>query len=287
MAANRWTCRPTRIGCASRTHAAAAARSGACAGRSLLRRRADWTSCAIVSSPLAVERGFDSLLDYYYLLKYDADAAAEWMRAIDALSVQETYFWREADQLPGAGRRSSCRAGQRGRRTIRIWSMPCATGEEPLSIAMALSEAGWFDGRHRDSRQRRQRSGADRARAGRYGGARSASCRRPARTYFSTTGARGVDGSSRNCMPGATSGPASTSSSHEHWGPRGVRRRDLLPQSVHLFRLRPPSAGRDLACRRDAVAGLLVRRRGRIAACGSPRRFELQDVGGAFVYVKP
>ncbi len=49
--------------------------------------------------PLAIERGFDSLLDYYYLLKYDADAATEWPRVMDALSVQETYFWREADHF--------------------------------------------------------------------------------------------------------------------------------------------------------------------------------------------
>ena len=27
-------------------------------------------------APLAIERGFDSLLDYYYLLKYDTAAAA-------------------------------------------------------------------------------------------------------------------------------------------------------------------------------------------------------------------
>jgi chemotaxis protein methyltransferase CheR len=91
----------------------------------------------------AVERGFDSLLDYYYLLKYDQGADEEWARAIDALAVQETYFWRESDQL---------RALTEGilpaldrRRPVRIWSFPCATGEEPLSIAMALSEAGWFD----------------------------------------------------------------------------------------------------------------------------------------------
>jgi chemotaxis protein methyltransferase CheR len=28
---------------------------------------------------------------------------------------------------------------------VRIWSVPCASGEEPLTIAIALEEAGWFD----------------------------------------------------------------------------------------------------------------------------------------------
>ena len=95
-------------------------------------------------SPLALERGFDSLLDYYYLLKYDADATGEWARAIDALSVQETYFWREFDQVQALVDCIIPALIAAGRRTIRIWSVPCATGEEPLSIAMALEEAGWF-----------------------------------------------------------------------------------------------------------------------------------------------
>src|SRR5688572_108573 len=97
-------------------------------------------------SPLVIERGFSSYLDYYYLLKYDTSAHAEWQNVMNALSVQETYFWREFDQvrtlvqtlLPEAHARKAASA-------VRIWCAACATGEEPLTIAMALNEAGWFE----------------------------------------------------------------------------------------------------------------------------------------------
>ena len=39
-------------------------------------------------SPLVIERGFSSYLDYYYLLKYDASARVEWQNVMNALSVQ-------------------------------------------------------------------------------------------------------------------------------------------------------------------------------------------------------
>jgi chemotaxis protein methyltransferase CheR len=90
-------------------------------------------------------RGLRSFLDYFYVLKYGPRADEEWDRLTDELSVQETYFWREIDQvralvdviLP------AYIAANRG--PIRIWSAACATGEEPLTVAMALAEAGWFD----------------------------------------------------------------------------------------------------------------------------------------------
>lgn len=97
--------------------------------------------------PLVVARGFRSFLDFYYLLKYDDRSAdREWLDVMNALSVQETYFWREIDQI----RALTCHvmpevARRAGTRPIRIWSAPCATGEEPLTIAMALEEAGWFN----------------------------------------------------------------------------------------------------------------------------------------------
>lgn len=95
-------------------------------------------------APLAIERGFDSMLDYYYLLRYDAGAAEEWPRVMDTLSVQETYFWREVDQVRALATTIVPRMLERHRTRMRVWSIPCATGEEPLSIAMALEEAQCF-----------------------------------------------------------------------------------------------------------------------------------------------
>jgi len=96
--------------------------------------------------PLVLARGFRSALDYYYLLKYDTDAADEWARVLDALAVPETYFWREIDQIQAlvnvvVPEQVKALDG----RPLRIWSMPCASGEEPLTLAIALDEAGWFE----------------------------------------------------------------------------------------------------------------------------------------------
>jgi chemotaxis protein methyltransferase CheR len=96
-------------------------------------------------SPLVIERGFGSYLDYYYLLKYDPAARAEWLNVMNALSVQETYFWREFDQVRALVQTLVSQWQARGNSTLRIWSAACATGEEPLTIAMALNEAGWFE----------------------------------------------------------------------------------------------------------------------------------------------
>ena len=95
-------------------------------------------------SPLVIDRGFSSYLDYYYLLKYDASAPLEWQNVMNALSVQETYFWREMDQVHALVQALLPQRQAQGG-TVRIWSAACATGEEPLTIAIALNEAGWFE----------------------------------------------------------------------------------------------------------------------------------------------
>jgi len=95
-------------------------------------------------APLIVARGLGSFMDYYYLLKYSEDAD-EWSRVMDALAIQETYFWREIDQLRAIVDHVIPKLVDELRgRPLRIWSVPCATGEEPLTLAMLLQEGGWF-----------------------------------------------------------------------------------------------------------------------------------------------
>lgn len=89
-------------------------------------------------------RKLRSFLDYFYALRYGPGADEEWDRLTDALSVQETYFWREMDQVRALVDTLVPRHTAAGRGPVRVWSAACATGEEPLTIAMALAEAGWF-----------------------------------------------------------------------------------------------------------------------------------------------
>lgn len=90
--------------------------------------------------------GVPSALDYYYRLKYDPDANTAWAELMDHLAVPETYFWRQPDQFVALVELLMPAYLQARRRDpVRIWCAACCTGEEPLSIAMALAEGGWFE----------------------------------------------------------------------------------------------------------------------------------------------
>lgn len=94
----------------------------------------------------ALANGCASYLDYYYILKYAEHRPDEWLRIVDAFSVQETYFWREIAQIRALTDVIVPAWFAQGTRPLRIWSAACASGEEPTSLAIALAEAGW--GRH-------------------------------------------------------------------------------------------------------------------------------------------
>lgn len=65
-------------------------------------------------------------------------------RVLSALTVSETYFFREPAQFDFLRERilpeRVAAAGQSG--GLHIWSVGCATGEEPYSLAILLEEAG-------------------------------------------------------------------------------------------------------------------------------------------------
>lgn len=97
-------------------------------------------------SGLVTACGLTSFVDYYYHLRYDADAPRYWAELMDHLAVPETYFWRQPEQVLAVANVIAPEfLAQRRGVPLRIWSAACCTGEEPLSIAIALAEAGLLD----------------------------------------------------------------------------------------------------------------------------------------------
>jgi chemotaxis protein methyltransferase CheR len=81
-----------------------------------------------------------SFEEYFARLRADLDREIE--QFINAFTINETYFYREEHQLACLTRdllAARLQVKPRGS-PIRIWSVPCSTGEEPYSIAMWLLE---------------------------------------------------------------------------------------------------------------------------------------------------
>lgn len=114
----------------------------------------------------AAEAGFESLLDYYYFLRYDPGAGREMDALVDALVVGETYFFRELAPIEVLADLVAAQVAQGIR--PRIWSAACASGEEPLTVAMLLDQRGVLGAVDLVASDVSPRALA-RARAGRYG----------------------------------------------------------------------------------------------------------------------
>ncbi|MCX8031211.1 MAG: protein-glutamate O-methyltransferase CheR [Thermodesulfovibrionales bacterium] len=89
------------------------------------------------------EKKLNSYEDYLYLLLY-GNSTDELSKLYDAVTTNETFFFRESQQLdvfvdhivPELMKKHSTK-------DIAIWSAACSTGEEPYTIAMMLLEKGY------------------------------------------------------------------------------------------------------------------------------------------------
>jgi chemotaxis protein methyltransferase CheR len=97
-------------------------------------------------TPLMQVRKCRSLLELYFFLKQRPHYTDDWRRVMDALSVQETYFWREIDQINAVAKIIVPKWFERTNDLLRIWIAASASGEEAFTLAIALEEAGF--GRH-------------------------------------------------------------------------------------------------------------------------------------------
>lgn len=79
-------------------------------------------------------------LDAYWTLLQGS--AAEQQALIEAVIVPETWFMRYPESFAALCKVAKARLAERPGVPLRILSLPCSTGEEPYSIAMALLDAG-------------------------------------------------------------------------------------------------------------------------------------------------
>ncbi len=79
--------------------------------------------------------------DAYWLKVHNS--ASEQQALVEAVVVPETWFFRYPESFVALVNLARERSTQlAGARPLRILSLPCSTGEEPYSIAMALLDAG-------------------------------------------------------------------------------------------------------------------------------------------------
>lgn len=86
------------------------------------------------------ELGLSGFADYYHYVVAAGSESLEWGTLLGRLTVQETRFFRDAQALQVVSAvclplmRDRVAAGE----SVHIWSVGCATGEEPFTLAMLI-----------------------------------------------------------------------------------------------------------------------------------------------------
>ncbi|MCW5828863.1 MAG: protein-glutamate O-methyltransferase CheR [Deltaproteobacteria bacterium] len=120
-------------------------------GISIRETRIDYLEFRVLERVRSVNAG--TVRDYYYRLKYGPHDDPEFQALVNAITVQETYFYRNPRQLetlknnllPEVLERKKQEADQ----SLSLWSAACATGEEPYTLGMISREASHLVGNRR------------------------------------------------------------------------------------------------------------------------------------------
>jgi chemotaxis protein methyltransferase CheR len=88
------------------------------------------------------ELNLSTFEDYYYYLRYGDKASEELNNLYDAVTTNETSFFRNPPQLEMLRSilRSEHLNGNKRSEMLRVWSAGCSTGEEPYTLAIIILE---------------------------------------------------------------------------------------------------------------------------------------------------
>jgi chemotaxis protein methyltransferase CheR len=89
--------------------------------------------------------GCTTFREYFSTIRFEA-SGAELQCLVNQMTVNETYFFREDYQFKALvqGILPDLAALRKNKEPIRIWSVPCSSGEEPYSLAIYMLEH-WAD----------------------------------------------------------------------------------------------------------------------------------------------
>ncbi|MDQ7043971.1 MAG: protein-glutamate O-methyltransferase CheR [Sulfurimonas sp.] len=92
----------------------------------------------------ASELSLDNFRKYFFKLRFEDKEGLEFQELMNAITVNETYFFREKDQFEVLVNRilPELHKTLAPSKTLRILSSPCSTGEEPYSMILHIVEEG-------------------------------------------------------------------------------------------------------------------------------------------------
>jgi chemotaxis protein methyltransferase CheR/type IV pilus assembly protein PilK len=84
------------------------------------------------------ELGINSFDSYWLAINNGITGELEWNELLDRLTVHETSFFRHKQSFDLVANDFNSKLINNGKNLYKVWSLSCATGEEPYSLAMLI-----------------------------------------------------------------------------------------------------------------------------------------------------